>query len=137
MNYLLKSKIEQFVAKRVLMFFIILAILDIVFIDNRWIVFIGLVLGGIISVLRFSSYALVFSGIISSEFRNNQNNHTVRNSLILFIINQLVLLPLLFIAIKINLWFFTGVVAGMLLVPLVLFINCITEPLKITHNNFE
>jgi hypothetical protein len=134
---LLKTKLEKFIAKRSLIFFIILAILDIVLFKNRWYVLVGLVVGGVFSISKFGSYTLVFSRIIASESRNSQHNHPVRKSLIVFFINQLVLLPLLYFALKFNQWFFIGVVAGILLVPLVLFINSITETLKITHNNFE
>jgi hypothetical protein len=134
---LLKTKLERFVAKRSLIFFIILAILDIVLMQNRWFVLVGLVLGGIFSVLKFSSYSYVFSRIVIIASGNSPQNHSVRKSLIIFMINQLVLLPLLFIALKFNSWFSAGIVAGILFVPFALFINCITEPLGITHNNFE
>lgn len=134
---MLKTKLEKFVAKRSLIFFIILAILDIVFISNKWYVLVGLILGGVFSNLKFSSYALVFSRILTPKSGNSQPNNFVGSSLILFILNQLVLIPILFIALKLNESFFAGIVAGILLVPFVIFINCITEPLKITHNNFE
>jgi hypothetical protein len=134
---LLKTKLEKFVAKRSLIFFILLAILDIVFIHRRWFLLTGLLLGGILSNLKFSSYALVFSKMIAYNNGNSQHRYGTGKSIIYFIMNQLLILPVLFLALKFNLWFFIGVVAGILLVPLVLFINCITEPLKITHNNFE
>lgn len=134
---MLNTKLERFIAKRSLIFFVILAILDIVLFKNRWYVLIGLLIGGIFSISKFSSYSLVFSRIIASESRNSHNSHAVRNSLIVFFINQIILLPLLFVAMKFNQWFFIGIVAGILLAPLVLFVNSITEPLKITHNNFE
>jgi hypothetical protein len=134
---LFKSKIELFIAKRALIFFIVLAISDIIFIAKRWLVLEGLALGGIFSILKFGSYVLVLTKTISPVSGIGQQKHGVRNSVLIFIVNQIILLPLLFISLKINQWFFAGIVAGILLVPLVLFINCITEPLKITHNNFE
>lgn len=132
-----KTKLEKFVAKRSLIFFLILAILDIVLMKNRWYVLVGMMLGGIFSNLKFSSYAFVFSRIVASASGNSQHSNPIRNSLIIFIINQVVILPLLYIALKFNPWFFIGIVSGMLFVPILIFINCITEPLKITHNNFE
>lgn len=134
---MLKTKLEKFVAKRVLIYFMILAILDIVLMENKWYVLLGLFLGGMFSVLKFSSYSFVFSSMIASEIKGSGKSSPVRKSFIIFFINQLVLLPILYLALKYNQWFFIGVVAGILLVPLVILINCVTEPLKLTHNNFE
>ena len=132
-----KTKLEKFIAKRSLLFFVILAILDIVLFKNRWYCLVGLFLGGIFSVSKFRSYSMVFTRIIGSASINVKNSHAVRNSLIVFFINQIILLPILFISLKFNSWFFMGIVAGILLVPLVLMINTITEPLRLTHNNYE
>jgi fatty-acid desaturase len=59
------------------------------------------------------------------------------SSVVLFAISQLILLPLLFIAYFINQWVFAGFVTGILLVPLVIMINSITEAFGITKNHFE
>lgn len=134
---MLKSKLERFVAKRVLIVFILMAILDIVLMNQKWHVLVGMLLGGIFSLFKFSSYAFVFSKVIASAANNDRRNPAVKRSMLIFIINQLVLLPILYVSYKFNEWFFMGIVAGILLVPLVLIINSITEPLKITHNNFE
>jgi hypothetical protein len=134
---LLKSKIEKFVAKRVLMFFIILAILNLVFNDERWYLLFGLMFGGIFSTFKFVAYAVVLKKALVIETENGKSRSGTKNSLLTFIISQIILLPVLFLSLKFNQSFFTGIVMGILLVPFVIFINCITELLKITHNNFE
>ena len=122
---MLRSSMTVFIIKRLLILFVILSIIDIIWIGQRWIVLAGLSIGMIFSVLRFDSYAMVLK-------KNN-----AYGIIIVFIINQVVLLPLLFIALKLNQYFFTGTVAGILLVPSVLLINSITEAFSITNNNFE
>lgn len=134
---MLKSKLEKFVAKRVLIFFIILAILNIVFNDERWYLLFGLMFGGIFSTFKFVTYAVVLKKALVIESENGKARLGTKNSLLTFIISQIILLPVLFLSLKFNQCFFTGIVIGILLVPLVIFINCITELLKITHNNFE
>jgi hypothetical protein len=136
-NNLLKSKLEQFIAKRVLIFFIVLAILDIVFINKRWFVLIGLMLGGVLSILKFGSYAMFFEKLIVSVSSNHKKNHGAGSGIIVFVLNQLILIPVMFITMKINYLLFEGFVSGVLLVPFVLLVNCITEVIRITHNNFE
>ena len=134
---MLKSKLEKFVAKRVLIFFIILSILNIVFNEERWYLLFGLMFGGIFSTFKFVAYAVVLKKALTIESENRQVRLGKNSSLLTFIISQLILLPLLFLSLKFNQSFFTGIVIGILLVPFVIFINCITEILKLTHNNFE
>jgi len=134
---LLKSKLEKFVAKRVLIFFVILAILDMVLIKEKWLVLSGLLIGGAFSVFRFGSYSMLFTNLLTPTSDGNTKKHAALKSTLIFILNQSILLLLLFLAMKISSWYFAGIVAGILLVPFVLLVNGITEALSITHNNFE
>jgi hypothetical protein len=132
---LLKSKMAIFIEKRVLICFILVSIIDIVWIQQRWSVLIGLFSGGIISTMRFGSNTWIINRIVSVN--TPQSKNPARSSMLFFLVNQIILLPVLFTAYFINLWFFTGIVAGILLVPFVIMINCVTEASGITHNNFE
>jgi len=130
---LLKNKLELFIAKRVLIFFVILAILDMVFINQRFTAFAGLALGTILGLLRLAFMGATFSRLLLPM----QNPISVRKSIARNITSQAVTAVILFASIKISIWFFIGTSIGIVLVPTVVFINSITEGLGITHNNFE
>jgi hypothetical protein len=134
MKRLFKTKLEVFILKRMLITFFLLTVVDFLFVKNWALALIGLTTGGIFRILKFSSYVFVFGSAVSANGRSSQ---VVLKSILVFVISQLVVLPLMYAALKINIWLFIGVVTGILLVPFVLFINSITEVLKITHNNFE
>ena len=123
-----------FIAKRVLLCFGILSITDIIWFESRWYILVGLFSGGILSVAKFGSYTWAFERILSP---NTAGRINAGGSITVFALNQLVLLPLLYLAYVLNHWLFAGFVAGILLVPLVIMINCITEATGITKNNFE
>lgn len=134
---MLKSKLERFLAKRVLFIFLILSINCVVFINQRWFALAGLAIGGAFSILKLGSYVWIFSKIISPDTGNEPLKHGVSKSVINFVINQIIAIVVLFVSLKINQWFFIGTVAGILLIPFVILINSFTEALRITHNNFE
>jgi uncharacterized membrane protein len=54
-----------------------------------------------------------------------------------YIINQAFVVLLLAVSIKLDFGLFSGLAAGLLLVPVTIMINGITEGLGITHNGFE
>lgn len=130
---LFQSKIERFLAKRVLVLFLIIAAADILFLPEKWKVLAGLTIGGIYGLLRLNSHVVTFSRVISQ----NKDSITKSQSNVKYILNQIIIFSLLAASLKINQWLFAGVVAGMLLVMMVIMINGITESLGITHNNFE
>lgn len=134
---MLKSKIEQFVAKKAVICLILLSIIDIIVIKNRWLVLTGLVVGTILSIVKFSGYAGVFRQICQTGRNTPPKSRTPIGSILVFILNQIILLPLLFLAYYLNQWLFAGFVAGILTVPFVLMVNSITEILGITKNHFE
>jgi hypothetical protein len=130
---LLKSKLEKFIAKGVLVVFVILTVLDLMLIQKKWFVLIGLFIGGLFSLIKFSSTAFIFSNLIYKL----DKKAIVLRSVITYIINQCIAIGLLFVAAKINLWLLAGMTAGILLVPLVIFLYCISRAFSKSNNIFE
>jgi hypothetical protein len=131
----LKSKLERFILKRALFFFILLSLLNIIFMKEKLFILGGLAVGGVFSVLKLGSFAAVLKDY--AKRLNNSGKSKSGYIAARYIINQIITITLLAVSLKINLWFFAGMTIGILLVPIVVFINGITESLKITHNNFE
>jgi hypothetical protein len=134
---LLKSKLEKFLAKRVLIVFGILAIFSVAYISQRWFALIGLVIGTAFCTIKLGSYVWIFSKILIPKNEIERVTPSIVKSIAGFIANQLILIILLLVSLKINLWVFIGIVVGVLTLPFVILINCLSEVLKITHNNFE
>jgi len=134
---LLKSKLERFLAKKAVICLMLMSIIDIIAVKNRWLVLIGLVVGAILSVAKFGSYAWAFRRIIGIDQGDSSKRVGPGSSITVYVLNQLILLPLLFLIYLLNHWIFAGFVAGILIVPFVIMINSITEVLGITKNNFE
>jgi hypothetical protein len=93
----------------------------------------GLMLGTIFSILRFSSTSSTLSLLMIEE----QRPAVVGKTIVKYILNQFSAIVLLAVSLKFSQWLFMGMVAGILMVPAVIFINGLTEGLGITHNNFE
>lgn len=112
--------------------YLISVILLLIFFHGRPIIIAGLSLGGVLSIVRFSTNATSFIRLLSGT------GETLAGGRIKwFIINSIVAFVVLAVSIKINLFFFGGVIAGIFFVPIVIIINSITEAIGITHNNFE
>ncbi len=107
------------------------------FFEQRWHILAGMFLGAVVALIRFGSYGFVFEKIFLANSAAPHKAFSVIGTLSVFVINQMVLLPLLLAAYMFSPYFFAGVLVGLMLLPLMLFINCLTEALKITHNNFE
>lgn len=131
------KKLVVFIAKRVLICYILVSIIVLILVEQKWIILAGLFLGAVISLIRFSSYGIVFERIFLANVTATRKGLSIVGSLAIFAINQLILVPLLFIAYKLNPYFFAGIFAGLLFLPFILFVNCLTEATGITHNNFE
>lgn len=131
------KKLTVFIAKRVLICYILLSIIDVVLMTQRWFILVGMFLGVVISLIRFGSYGFVFTGIVLANSVAARKGFSVFSSLAIYVINQLVLIPVLYIAFKFNQYFFAGVFIGIMLLPFTIFINSLTEALGITHNDFE
>lgn len=104
---------------------------------QKWPVLAGLTLGGLIGILHFRINASLFGKLPVSVGAEAGNPLLSVVKMVVYAVNQIVFLPLLIVSYMAGMAFFEGVVAGILLVPLVILINSITEVLRITHNNFE
>lgn len=127
------GKIELFMLKRVLILLLILTAVNVIFFKEKRIIFIGLVIGALCGLLRFSFMAKTYNQILGI---GNSSRATIV-SLTLFITSLLGTVAILVTSIITNLWLFGGVTTGILFVPFILTINSLTEGLGITHNNFE
>ncbi|NJD03698.1 MAG: hypothetical protein FIA99_14135 [Ruminiclostridium sp.] len=132
-----KNKLASFMVKRVFICFILLSVIDMVLLEFRWHVLAGLILGSFFGVLKFGGYAWIFEKIVSTIVNPAQKTSSAKIGLFGFLVNQLLVFPLLLAAYFLNKWFFAGIVTGVLLVPFVIMLNSMTEALKITRNNFE
>lgn len=134
---MLNRGLTVLIVKRVLICYILLSIIDVVLVKQRWLALFGLSVGAVFGVLKFISYSWVFGRIASGAAAGIRKGAGAGLGILVFAFNQILLLPLLFVAYKFDMWFFTGLVAGILLVPFAIMLNCLTEAIGITHNNFE
>lgn len=134
---MLNKKFTALVAKRVLICYILLSIIDMVLIRQRWSALSGLSAGAVFGILKFGSYSWVFGRIASEIAAGTLKGTGAGLGVLVFAFNQVLLLPFLYLAYKLGMWLFTGFVAGILLVPFVIMLNCLTEAVGITHNDFE
>lgn len=134
---MLKVKLANFIAKRVLICCILLSTIVLIWFEARWFTLSGLIFGSAYGVVKFGSFAWIFNRIGSSEASAVHKSKLAKEGMLGLLINQILIFPLLLAAYFLNHWFFTGFVAGILLVPFVLMLNSVTEALKITDNNFE
>jgi len=131
---LFKSELEKFVAQRIALFFLIGSVAGFLFSASRWLVILGLAVGAAVGFMRFAGYAWMFRNITSAETAR-RSGAVIWNSL-LYIVNQLVLLALLYVAYRVDTSLLIGFAAGTLLPALSLILNCLTELLGITKNHF-
>lgn len=130
---LLESKLEKFIIKRALIIFIILSIISSVLAKEKWFSLAGLALGSVFSFIRLKALESALSGILISRARLSASAFMA----IKYAVNQIALIFLLFVSVKYNIWFFIGMTAGILLVPLTILLNGICAGFSIMHNNIE
>jgi hypothetical protein len=107
-----------------------------VIIENRWPLFFGLAAGTVISAVKFCGTAAALAGFFGAAVQDGHGKSGQRSAMVIFLINQIILLPLLFLAYYISLWVFWGFIAGVLAIPLLIMLNSITEAFGITRNHF-
>jgi len=130
---LFKSKLDKFIAKRAALFLIIMTAADIAFLgSNRWLVLAGLFIGVFVSIGRIFSNEWMLMKI----FQLNKGK-AVAGSIVVFTISQLVLIPVIVLTYFLSVWILYGLIAGILIIPIAIMINSITEALGITKNSFE
>ena len=130
------SGIEQFIIKRLLICFILLSIIDMVVIENKWLVLSGLAAGTFVGAVKFLSNAKALAGILGRQAKEDRVKPVRLTATIIFLLNQIILLPFLFLAYFLGQWVFWGFFAGILIIPLLIMLNSITEAFGITMNHF-
>lgn len=123
----------KFITKRVIVFSVILVILNLIFIRQKLAVNVGLIAGTICGLLRFNFLSISLSEVLGTYDSGNARKRT----LVSFVTSQVLIVVLLAASIKMNLWLFAGIVEGILIIPVFIVINGITEYLRVTHNHFE
>ena len=126
----MQNSLEKEMIRRAALTFLPLAGLAVYFLEQQWLALLGLLLGALLSVIRFLSHSWVFHRVC------RQVGGSVWMSISVFLLNQLILFLLLFGAFSLNIWLFWCLVAGTLLMPLVLLLNAATEALGLTKNGF-
>lgn len=134
MNKLFNSKLERFIAKRALIICVVVSALNFIFFRSKVLLLAGIPTGLIFSLLRLNTYITAFSRLFSRE---RDASAASRSIIIRFIVNSILTIIVLVASLNYSQSFFAGVVEGILLIPLVITINGITEATGITHNNFE
>lgn len=130
---MLKSKIDKFLVKRTALFLILLTVADIAFLgSNKWFVLAGLLAGASLSIGRLVSN----EWILKRTFELN-GEKAVTGSIAAFTISQIVIIPVIVITYFFSTWLFYGLLAGIMVVPMIVMINSITEAIGITKNSFE
>ena len=130
---MLRDRLVVFVAKRALMLFILLAVLDVLLIEQRWHVLAGMTVGGIFGFAKFSLTAKAYLILLSPRKRLPD----VSGLIMRFIFFQLLNLVLLASSMLAGFQVFCGMAAGILIIPAVISLNSVTEGLGITHNGFR
>lgn len=127
-----ENKLMPFVIKQIAVYLFMLSIV-ILFFNNRWALYLGLFAGSALSIIRLLSNAWIIQKAVKAV-----KNHCwqIIATAALFIVNQLLLLAVLYVFYKLNLWFFISLIAGVLLAPFTIIVNSITEALGITKNRF-
>lgn len=130
----MKAKALQcFIKTRIIIVYIVSIIISLILFDNRWNIVIGLTCGSVFGILKY----IVASRFISNILLQREENLSLARILVKFLSLQVVTVLLMAVSIRISLWSFLGVVAGILLIPLIILINSLTEALGISHNNFQ
>jgi thiamine transporter ThiT len=129
---LAENALMKFLIKRVIIFFVVLEIINLILLDQKWFVATGLICGTIFGILKFIYTSKFISHLIGVEERFTSGRVFIK-----FVLSQMTTMVLIAIAIKFNMWFFAGTLTGILLIPAVIMVNSITEALQISHNRFQ
>lgn len=127
-----ENKLMPFVIKQIAVYLLVFSIAILLF-NNRWQLYLGLFAGAALSIIRFLSNAWIIQRAVTAV-----RNHCwqIIATAALFIVNQLLLLAVLYVFYKLNLWLFISLAAGVLLAPFTIIVNSITEAFGITKNKF-
>lgn len=132
-NGVLKSGLSGFITKRAAVFVLILSAADLAFGGSgKWMMLLGLMAGAAVGILRFYGNGWILKLILRQESRQNPVG-----SAVLFTAGQLAVFVFAFLAYCVGIRTLYGFVAGVLVIPLAVMMNSVTEAFGITKNNFE
>lgn len=114
---LFKSKYEKYILKRAAVLFALIAVTDIIFLNNSVLVILGLLAGSGFGIIKFGMWAVLLSKVLLSP----SNEAAVVKSLIAFYMLFGLTAALLFTSASINMSLFIGAAEGVLLIPVTLF----------------
>lgn len=114
------------------MAYMILIIIAIVLFNNGWNIVVGLTCGTVFGVLKYIGMSKFILNIVFKEQKRSYLEVFTK-----FLVSQVITALLLVVTLKINLRIFLGAVVGILLIPVIITINGLTEALGISHNNFQ
>lgn len=130
---MLENKLVVFILKRILTLYILLSIIDIIFMASRWLILTGLTIGAVFGALHLNSTAVLLERILPA----GAPHAAARTSLVRYVVTMVAALAILVASIELNPWIFAGEAAGILLLPFAIMVNGLTEGLGITHNKWQ
>jgi hypothetical protein len=131
----LNNGIELFVYKKTFVYALIVAGAALAF-GRKEAAALGVILGAGPGIFRFRLYSKGFRKTFSGGLPLKPAAASFR-ILAVYMLNQTALAAMLYIAFRLDAGLFFGFTAGILIVPLILLVNGITEAAGITHNNFQ
>lgn len=121
---------NRFLAKRVGGCAVLLAGAALLLDSMRVQIPVGLLLGGFVALYKTRLFGIFLGVAVQAK------GHAGMRSALFYLLAQLAVLLLLTVAVLVDLRFFIGVGAGLLLLPAVICINGLTEKAGITHNRW-
>lgn len=130
-----RNRLCTFMIKRTLVFFTILLVFGLLFLKEGIFFSAGLIIGQVCGLLKF----ILLESILTSMVSKTKEKHSFvfRTLAVKHAIELIILIFIFIISIKTNIWFFAGETAGVLLIPVVIIVNSLTESFRLSKNNFE
>lgn len=113
-----------------MIFCAVLAAVSFLIMDGRPLLPIGIMTGGLLSVYKMRLYKTVLTALTMT------GKPSYIKSFVLFIFLISLSFIVLLAAIKLDIWLFGGIAAGLVSVMVVICVNAFTEKVGLTHNNW-
>lgn len=126
------NKTELFLVKRSVVIILLIVILTLIVFGSNYSIVLGLLVGYLVSLIRLRALSYTVENVV--KYAKKQVNS---KSPFKYILVQLITITVLVLAIKKSAVFFLATFCGVLVIPLTILINSISELTGITKNNFE
>lgn len=126
------NKIEAFLIKRSVIITSILMVFSLIIFKTNKEIILGLVIGYLVSLIRLRILSSTVKNIIGNAVKQVKKRTPFE-----YIFVQVFTLAVLIYAIKSSVPFFFASFAGILIIPLTILINSLSELIGLTRNNFE